>query len=279
MGAIEVFDELVELIEPSDLEGLSDHEIVEAWQEVQGLPSDGDIGPVTERKILQPRFCGVRDRLMINGKICRWDHAKWDGTKFTVDPAVPCVTKYFVNGKAKKLTKQQTDNGIAEAAASFPKACALQLVQVPTTEGANLVIDFGEIDGASSVLAWCELPCGKDTTKTKLKMLVDDDEPWVISVNPNTGYIDFVRVVRHELGHFAGMDHIAAGNLLAPYYDQNIRDFQGGDVKELVKRYGPAIVLPEPTPLPPSTPNGQWTCTVRGPMGEVLYGELQDSKS
>lgn len=253
MGAIEIFDEMVELIEPSDLEGLSDHEIVEAWQDVQGLPADGQIGPVTERKILAPRFCGVRDRLMINGKICRWDHAKWDGSRFTVDPAVPCVTKYFVNGKAKKLTKQQTDNGIAEAAGLFGKVSALQLVPIQTPEGANLVIDFGEIDGASSVLAWCELPCGKDTTKTKLKMLVDDDEPWVISVSPESGYIDFVRVIRHELGHFVGMDHIAAGNLLAPYYDQNIRDFQAGDIKELVKRYGPAIVIAPPD-LPPSMP-------------------------
>lgn len=272
MGQIETFDAMVDLIEPTEMAGMSDHEIIQAWQETHGLEPDGDLNRLTTRLIEAPRFCGVKDRLSINGKLCRWDHAKWDGQKFTTDPPQPCVLTYFVNGSSTKMTTQQTNQGIAEAASSFPKVCAFSLVQVNAPEKANLLIDFGAIDGDSQTLAWCELPCGRDTPQTKLKMLVDTAEPWVIAIKPPAGHVDFVRVIRHELGHFAGMDHIADGNLLAPYYSPAIRDFQPGDVKELQTRYGSAIAIPVPAPTP--VPGETADCTVRLPNGQVWNGPL-----
>lgn len=278
MSAIETFEKLVSLIEPADLEGLSDREVIEQWQAQYGLKPDGDLGPVTTRMVERPRFCGVRDRLNINGKICRWDRAKWDGKRFTTNPPQLCIVPYFVNGKAAKLTKQQTDSAVAEAVSAFMKVSAFVYVPVDSASAANLIISFGKIDGASSVLAWCELPCGPDSEATQLKSLVDDHEPWVISANPSNGYVDIVRVIRHELAHGAGMDHIADGNLLAPYYDANIREFQAGDIKELQLRYGPPVPVTPATPPPVPPANDKVRATVYIPGLGTYDGELTSTK-
>lgn len=97
------------------------------------------------------------------------------------------------------------------------------------------------------VLAQSELANGRDGRKTQQ---YDSTERWVVSDRPANAQIDLARVACHELGHFIGIPHIAAGNLLQPTYDVRIRGPQGGDIAEARARYGPPAVKPPPDDSP-----------------------------
>lgn len=257
-------------IEPADLAGRSDQEIVEGWQEVQGIKSDGVIGNVTARAANAPRTCGVLDRLFIGGEpIFRRDNTKWNGSGYIDGDDTPCRATYFVNGYSTALGKQKTEEAIAEAAAAYPEACNVEMIQVTSREAADLVIDFGPIDERGGTLAWCQIPEGPNRQQ---KMLVDNSEQWVISANPTGGYTDIVRTVRHELGHFWGMLHIAIGNLMQAMYSDSIRGLQAGDIKGLIERYGPK----RQSDNPPPSPGAKCIAEIRFD-GRHFYGELEST--
>ncbi len=250
MNETKLREELEEQLATVENRPLED--LIAEYQEIHGLKVDGDAGPVVERKLLQPRFCAVKDRL--SATKCRWDATQWDGTKFKNGP-IAMALLYNVVGTYPGMSPTETKATMADVMAAFPRVCAVAPVWTDDPSKANILIKVGKIDGPSSVLAWCELPCGPDTPATQLNALVDQDEPFVRQENPPNGRLDIDRIVRHEMGHGFGLDHLAEGNLMAPYYDPKIRDFQAGDIQELQLRYGPPVPVIAPTPVPPANPS------------------------
>lgn len=262
---------LRELLEEylATVEGRPLDELIAEYQEIHGLKVDGNIGPVVERKILQPRFCAVKDRL--SATKCRWDHTQWDGSKWKTGKPVAMLLLYHVADVFPGMSPSETKATMADVMASFPRVCAVDPVWTDDASKANLLTKVGKIDGPSSTLAWAELPCGPDTPQTQLNSLVDKDEPFVRSADPPNGRLDIDRILRHEMAHHFGLDHLPEGNLLAPYYDQKIRDFQDGDIQELTRRYGPPVPVGAPS-VPPGNPNANAIITIGG----VKYtGELK----
>lgn len=263
------------LLDPRYRDGLTDEEVIETFQRARGINPDGKLGQVTMREAERPRMCAVPDRIAMSAKDkCRWDHS-------ALGKGVNMELRYHVVGSLPSLSKAQTDDAFAEALSYWTAVCAIVFTPVDEPTKANLLCKVGKIDGPSSTLAWCELPCGKDSTSTQLNSLFDSGEPWVISADPPSARIDAVRVICHEMGHGIGLDHGPDGNLLAPYYDKTIRKPQSWDIAEAQLRYGkPVPIVGHPsTPVPPLNPNLQATCTVRFTDGSTYYGELQNSKS
>lgn len=275
MDAIEVLRGLV----GEKLAGLNEADLIAEFQRINGLNVDGDLGPVTERKILQPRFCGVKDN--VSATRARWDHTNWDGAKWKNGVPSNMLLKYHVAAAIPTWSMQQTYDAFASALGSLSAVCAVEFVRLDTPSGANLLYKVGPIDGPSSTLAWCELPVGKDTPATQLNSLIDNGEPWINSADPPNGRLDIVRVLAHESGHGLGLEHGPEGCLLAPYYDAHVRVPQAWDITELQLRYGPHVVATPTTPpaSPPANPNTKCVVDIRLPDGAHFQGELESTKA
>lgn len=280
MNAEEILQTIKALVRDQDQVGLSDHQIVAGFQEANGIAPDGVIGQVTARVVERPRFCAVEDKLRAKGSRARWDHTLWDGKQWRGTPTNMLLT-YHVAGMLTNLSQTQTESAFAEALGYWTSVCAVVFVPTADPSKANLLCKVGRIDGASSTLAWCELPEGRDTPQTQLNALFDSGEPWVSSADPPANRIDAVRVICHEIGHGLGLDHGPEGNLLAPYYDPHIRAPQAWDISEAQLRYGPPVpVTPTtPPPVPPANPNTKATVTVRFPNGQTYQGEIENANA
>lgn len=150
--------------------------------------------------------------------------------------------RWAVRGALPTLTPDQFKSAVAEALGSWEDVCGLTF-----REGlpADITITTGVIDRPGQVLAWSELPDGSDRPLTQQ---YDTSERFVIAVRPDSGYIDVVAVVCHEMGHALGLDHAANGSpdLMAPIYQPGRRVPQQGDVKRIQKLYGPPATTPPP---------------------------------
>lgn len=253
--------------------GLNVADLVRRFQGIHGLKTDGFAGPVTQRFLDMPRFCGVRDRETVAGQRCRWDHTTWDGSNFSGQPTAMGLN-YFVGEPAPGLTQQQTEAVAAAAFAEIAAHGAVRFTPITTPTGANVIIKFGQIDGPSATLAYTELPCGPDTPAKLLDFLADNAEPWVDSADPPNGKIDFRRVLIHEMLHLMGLEHGPQGCIMAPYYDRSIRTMQAWDIQELQLRYGPPITAPAPPVTPPVNPLAKAVIDVLLPTGVKYHGEL-----
>lgn len=253
-----------------DVNTMQAADLVELFQEVNGLHVDGLMGPTTARYIERPRFCGVKDRLVLDAsQKCRWDHTTWDGKQFRGQPAAMPLGVHLT-GTLPGLTTAQTNECVDFACNCWNAVCAVNMVRVGSAGQANLVLDVERIDGPAGTLAWQELPCGQDSPSTKRTGRYDAGESGTFAENPAQGKVDWGRIMAHELGHGIGLDHLAEGCLLAPYYDRSIRVPQEGDIKEARLRYGPPVtVVPTPTPGPKAT------CEVLLLDGTKYHGTLE----
>lgn len=268
----EIAELLREIFGLDDNASIAVREWVRKFQRIHGLKEDGIVGPVTDRFLDMPRFCAVPDRETVPNQRCRWDHTKWDGSRFVGGTPSAMNINYFVREAAPNLSLNETQAVAAASFAEIAAHAAVTFTPLANSNGANVLIKFGQIDGPSATLAYTELPCGPDTPAKLLDFLADNAEPWVVSADPPNGRIDFQRVLIHEMLHLMGLEHGPTGCIMAPYYDRSIRTMQAWDIQELQVRYGPPV---EGTP-PVNPPVGQQaTCTVRLPSGQSWMGTLQ----
>lgn len=176
-------------------------------------------------------LCGVDDRLGAAGQMCRWPS--------------PDITWSLV-GSLPNIPLDSFKRVCEEAWNAWAKVCGIRprFVEGPS----NLAIGIQTLS-PGGVLADCQLPCGA-SMQSRLRMRVDNTEPWVISDNPPNNRVDLRRVLIHELGHGIGIPHIGTGNLMAPVYSSQINRPLPGDINEAVSRYGLANPIDPPPPPP-----------------------------
>lgn len=199
---------------------------VEEYQEWHGLKPDGNIGRVTKRSLLEPRICGLPDKMaMANVRPWRKRHLKWR-----------------INGILPNISRDQFRHAAEQAFGFWQQVCGLTFEQ--TTESADIVMSTGAIDGPMSTLAYSGLPNGTDQP---IPQKYDADEPFVISLNPPRHMIGLIHVMCHEIGHAIGLVHEpmrSSKALLNPTYDRAIFKPQKSDIQRVQAMYG----MPKPQP-------------------------------
>lgn len=189
-------------------------------------------------------FCGQNDEgYAINGTTFQWPRGsrlKW-GIAFS-----------SVGG----LSAADCKDAITEALKEISDCCDVSHEYVANANTANIKIISQRLDGPSGVLADMQIPFSNaHPDSTQLIGRVDDSEKYGLFENPPNGFIDFYRMMLHELLHAHGLGHkpasIQVPALIAPIYTLAIRHLQKADKDELVRRMGTAKTPITPTPVPP----------------------------
>ena len=194
-------------------------------------------------------FCGVsEEQFAINGTTYKWpggSHLRW-ALGFS---------------RLGSLSDLDCKAAVTAALAEISGCCNLTHEYTANPRTANLLATVTRLDGPAGVLAQFQIPVGNVNENTQLTGQFDDGETWVIDETPAEGGIDFYRVALHELLHGHGLGHrpanIAAAALISPTYSRTIRHLQDADKAELVRRYGPAKVVPPASPAPAPVPGGK----------------------
>ena len=223
---------------------------LEEYQQFHGLVPDGRLDGPTVRSLEIPRFCGLPDHMELGEGLPRW------GKK---------ALSYGFTGTLPGIGMDDMKRAFQIAWDRWAAVCDIKASYVKSpTDVADVVMATGRIDGASSTLAWSELP-GNGTTR-QLQQKYDDQEAWVIADSVPNYRIDLIRVACHEIGHVIGIPHIGPGNLLAPTYSTSINKPQSGDMAEALKRYGPPVT----TPTTPTDPTGNEYLLIKIPKSWVV---------
>ncbi len=215
------------------------------------------IKPATEGGFL---FCGVTsEAYAINGRTYQWGkgaHLTWS----------------LGFSRLGSLGEDELKEAYRQCFAEISAACNITHEYVSNHRTANILTNVQRLDGRGGTLADMQIPVGNvSTDRTQLLGRMDDSEQWGLWDNPPSGGIDLYRVALHELLHAHGLGHKPASirepALIAPMYDRNIRHLQAADIKELVRRYGPAKEQKPPSKPTPEPPAGwKWeTITVAVP--------------
>lgn len=193
-------------------------------------------------------FCGQNDEgYAINGTTYQWPR----GSRLTWGLAFSSVGG---------LSAADCKDAITEALKEISNCCDVTHQYVPNANTANIKIISQRLDGPSGVLADMQIPFpNAHPDSTQLIGRVDDSEKYGLFDNPPQGWIDFYRMMLHELEHAHGLGHkpasIQVPALIAPIYSPRMRHLQKADIDELVRRYGtPKLPPPGPVDPPGTTP-------------------------
>jgi hypothetical protein len=236
LDAAEIFHRLADLgfdAPGHDLASATEH--YQAWH---GLKADGIPGPITQRHLELPRFCGLPDRAPMRAEI----------NKF------PTLEVTYANAAAVPgFTLAQTQEITDMACAAWGKVSGLKLKRGGSN--ATIWLQVGRIDGKNGTLAWSEL-----ARRPRTHQMYDAAEPWKRGQGwdaVNYPAIDLLVVMAHELGHALGLDHApGTGNLLSPIYSPSNATIGAWEINEMQKRYGKPEVAPNEPPATPSPTGG-----------------------
>jgi hypothetical protein len=212
---------------PADTQSVSSDQWTDAELEMLGIK------PASEGGVL---FCGVElQEYAISGVTYQWprgSHLLWRLDFSRLGP----------------LSDMDVADAWTECLKEYAGCCDLTFGKASASQVPNLLITTRRLDGASGVLADCEIPVGNVNPGTTLKMRIDDSENWGIVQNPPRGIIDLYRVLLHEGLHGLGLGHKPANvnekAVIAPIYDVTLRSLQPADKGELVRRYGQPKQVP-----------------------------------
>ena len=192
---------------------------VREYQKFNGLEPTGVVGMRTAHTLGRYR-CGLPDFNLTSGDgPCKWPHT--------------CIT-YYAELKLPGMSDGQVQLAYDTAFAQWAAVCNIEPTRVDAATRANIYARSGKgklanLDDRGGTLAWSELPCSV-TAQMQLDQMFDEAEDWSFDMA--------VAVICHELGHALGLPHLSRGNLMAPYYNPDVRAPQKGDIEEMVALYG-----------------------------------------
>lgn len=211
---------------------------IKLYQSFHGLKADGVPGPVTLNHLSLPRFCGLPDRIEVEGAaISQWPRGY--AVKWSIQRYLP---------ELSQADQKDTIQFLCEETAML---CDWPWVYVADARRANVYLDIADLGGAGGTLAQAQLPPPGAGESTRLFLQSDLRDRWAIFDGPSTnGRLDWRRVAWHELLHNGGLGHGPSGNLNAPVYSEAIWRPQVWDIQQLIARYGPPLSEPGPPPAP-----------------------------
>jgi hypothetical protein len=147
--------------------------------------------------------------------------------------------KYFIESNVPNK------DSIIEGANRWNRVSGINLVQVVSKSGANIVITFKRIDGGGGTLALGWFPMQNSATQ-QVEQRLDSSENWTFKFQ--------AEVSCHEFGHNLGWDHKNGNSVMHPYASGQWPEPQPYDIGVAQNYYGKPIEPPKPDPLPPVTP-------------------------
>lgn len=176
-------------------------------------------------------YCGQPDALA-TGTLKRAPQARW-----------------WLDGELSRISRAEMLGPLQAAFDGWSAVADVTGTMAQSASEADLIVRVHRLDGASGVLADCELP-----GPTQQRMRLDDSEQWVVHVGAGVaaGAVDLYRVLLHELGHFWGLGHAPQGsdNLMAPTYSRQIWTPRSWETAEMQARYGAPKPRTRPAPAP-----------------------------
>ncbi len=195
------------------------------FQKFNGLKSDGIFGSRSARQFMHPHRCGLPDIMpIVRDGLCLWPHKD---------------VRYYQQAMfLQGVSYQRAASLYKLALQSWSNVCDIQFLEQTTFIRANIWTSTGRgrldnFDGRGGTLAWAEMPCSGVVEATRLRQKYDADEIW-------TERMLFIAFL-HELGHSIGIQHLEAGNVMAPFLNIDLSGLQPGDIAEAVKRYGEPV--------------------------------------
>jgi hypothetical protein len=196
------------------------------YQRWAGLQPDGVPGPMTLRRLREPRlWCGTPDALGAQ-QLCKWPQRD---VTWNIAASLPGVS----DGDFK--------TAIDWAAGQWNAVCGIRLAYGPNARTANLLLTVANLGGPGAVLADQELPCGAKAG-ARLRGRYDRSELWDAGELPVPGGFVPLRLTGlHELGHAIGLPHHAPGGVPAvmdPSLNTALTSLQDWDIAQAQTRYG-----------------------------------------
>lgn len=200
-------------------------------QEVYGLTTDGDPGPIT-RKAMNMFRCSHSDTGItgVNPNAVTGSSKKWLKSRitFAVDPSM-------VLGGDRLACMSIIRNGFSH----YAPLTGLTFTEIDEFDEADIKISAQShaagMDGVGNILALSGIPSGAQDLP--LRSTFDQDEPWNLQ-NVGPGII-MQAVWMHELGHLVGLSHSSnPDDMMSPYYTPSMLFPQRRDRQRLAALYG-----------------------------------------
>ncbi|MBX3061502.1 MAG: matrixin family metalloprotease [Anaerolineae bacterium] len=188
----------------------------------------------------------------------------WDKTSLT----------YRLYNAVPGFSYEETEQVVAEAWAAWAAVSPLKFAEVQT-DNADIVIEFGQIDGSSNVLGQACPPSSPCAGQVQF----DEAENWVLREPRNYDDISLLAVATHEFGHILGLLHSNDANaLMYPTYSPyNLKPAED-DIEGVQRMYGSGTggvsAGSSPARTPPPSSSGQ--DTVESTIDDSTYIEFWD---
>ncbi|CAF1461806.1 unnamed protein product, partial [Didymodactylos carnosus] len=160
--------------------------ILREYQKTFGLKETGTLDEPTIELLNTPR-CGNKDS-PLSSSLLALANSKWRKNRL----------RWTLRNSSSRISHAQSLNIIRDAFEHWIKHIPLDIEQVCTICEADVVFNFGPVDGPSRMLAYAYLP--EDG-----RVHFDSAENWIERFDHNGTNLFLVAV--HEIGHALGLDH------------------------------------------------------------------------
>jgi hypothetical protein len=202
----------------------------------------------------------------INPRFCRNPEQFGDGTVAALKLHTNRPT-WYLRDELPWMKRAELEACIQRAADGWTTVADFKAVRAANEASALWVFTVARMDGAGGVLADAQLPGGQRQQICRID----------IAENALAHLLEVI--LRHEIGHLAGLQHFPANpppELMEPSLNPKVTMPQATEAALMVQWYGKPITQ---APPPPVTPTSGLTCVVRlADDGKTIGCEIEAAK-